>query len=288
MSIFGLKSTFMQLEVKLYKRILISVAIMAIMIAFISLLPIPNPNMILITGLVLCSALFGFGGGAVASVIMFAYSLYFFSTDHSFFDFTVENSQKICVILFSIIVNMLLVSSIKLAEIRAFREVRKLTDMLHQENLQLQSLSFSDALTGVLNRMALRRDYDTYNNREVTVIMIDLDDFKTINDTLGHKEGDRVLRETGALLVETFGREHCYRYGGDEFIIIMAEVPESRCHEMVEEMLKKRPSIALDRSDGFVGYSVGYSHETISGGRKLRDLFADADQNMYSHKRSKK
>ena len=288
MSILGLKSTFMQLEVKLYKRILISTAIMGILIAVISWLHVPNPNMILITGLVLCSALFGFGGGAVSAVIMFVYSLYFFSTDHNFHEFTEENTAKILVVLFGIITNMLLVSSLKLAEIRAFREISNLTSMLHQENQQLQSLSFSDALTGIMNRMALRRDYDTFDNREVTVIMIDLDDFKTINDTLGHKEGDRVLRETGTILIETFGRSHCYRYGGDEFIVIMADVPESRCREMVEEMMKKRPRISLNRNDGLVEYSVGYSHETISGGRKLRDLFADADQNMYNNKRSKK
>ncbi len=282
------KSTLLQLQIKLHKRVILSVALMAVLTTFCSVFQIPNPNMILVTGLVTCSALFGFGGGIVSAIIALVYSLYFFSIDHSFVEFTDLNLQKIYVVVFGIVVNMVLVCSLKHAELRAFREIKELTTMLHQENQQLQSLSFSDALTGVQNRMALRRDYDTFNGREVTVIMIDLDRFKIINDTLGHKEGDRILKETGAMLAKTFGRDQCYRYGGDEFIIIMAEIPESRCRELVAEMMTGRPEIKTRDGEVYAEYSVGYAHERIAGDRSLRDLFADADKNMYENKRSKK
>jgi ABC-type polysaccharide/polyol phosphate export permease len=67
------KATLMQLQVGLPVKILASVAIMTVLIVFVYYFNIPNPNMILIAGLVLCSAMFGFGGGIVAAVIMFFY-----------------------------------------------------------------------------------------------------------------------------------------------------------------------------------------------------------------------
>ena len=68
------KPTLMQIQFKLSTKIIATIVIF---------LKIPNPNMILIVGLVLCSALFGFGGGVIAAVIMLGYTLYFFSTDHT-------------------------------------------------------------------------------------------------------------------------------------------------------------------------------------------------------------
>ena len=88
------KQTLIQLQVSLPKKIVITVVVMVALILFVYYFNIPNPNMILIAGLVLCSALFGFGGGIVAAVIMLGYTLFFFSTDHSFTQFTPQNLQK--------------------------------------------------------------------------------------------------------------------------------------------------------------------------------------------------
>lgn len=79
--------------------------------------------MILIAGLVICSALFGYGGGVVAGVIMFFYTLYFFSTGHSFTEFTPENLQKVGVSLVGIAVDMVFVCALKRAEMHAFAQV---------------------------------------------------------------------------------------------------------------------------------------------------------------------
>lgn len=244
--------------------------------------------MILITGLVICSALFGFGGGGVAALIMFYYTLYFFSTNHSLVEFNGPNLQKVLVSFAGIMVDMFLVCALKQTEVRAFKEVDALAAKLKEENELLHSISFSDALTGVQNRMSLKRDYDTFMDKEVTVMMVDLDRFKIINDTCGHKEGDRVLKETGFLLADTFGRERCYRYGGDEFIIIASDIPEQECRQRIDGMMSKRPSIALNGAEEPVGYSVGFAHETVSETMKLRDLFAIADHDMYVNKRARK
>lgn len=279
------KLTVMQLRVSLPKKILITAGIMFALIFLVYFCKIPNPNMILIAGLVLCSALFGFGGGVVASAIMLGYTLYFFSTDHCFTQFTTENLQKVLVSLIGIAADMLLVCALKQAEIQAFDEVDDLTDRLHRENDKLQHLSLTDALTGIRNRMALRQDYDAYQGHEAAVMMLDLNEFKMINDTSGHEEGDRILRETAALLADTFGTEHCYRYGGDEFLVIVPDISLSDFQEKEESMHPKKP-VLDDKST--VDFSVGIVHGMLENDSSLRTLIADADEKMYEAKRDKK
>ena len=278
------KTTVMQLQVSLPKRILLTSVIMFALILLVYHFNIPNPNMILIAGLVLCSALFGFGGGIVAAVIMLGYSLFFFSTDHSFVHFTPQNMQKVIVSLVGITADMLFVCLLKQAELQAFAEVEQLTQDLHEENEKLQRASLTDALTGIRNRLALRQDYEIYQGKEITVMMLDLNDFKLINDTRGHEEGDRILKETGKLLADTFGVEHCYRYGGDEFLVIVPDLTEEKFKKKLDAMLEKRPAISETRTADF---STGCVHAVLSDRDKLRALIRNADEKMYEAKRDK-
>ena len=281
----GNKTSLMQLQCSLPKKIIITTGIMCALILLVYYCNIPNPNMILIAGLVLCSALFGFGGGIVAAMIMLGYTLFFFSTDNSFTRFTPENLQKVTVSLIGIVADMLLVCSLKQTEIKEFNKIDALTKELHSENEILQYMSMTDALTGIRNRMALRRDYDSYNGHEVTVMMLDINDFKKKNDTYGHDEGDRVLMETGRLLSETFGEEHCYRYGGDEFLVIVPDVSETEFREKLESMKQKSPVLMGDSEAGF---SAGYVHAFLKEPDLLRELISEADERMYDEKHQRK
>ena len=264
----------MQRRVSLPKKILITAAIMFALILFVYHFKIPNPNMILIAGLILSSALFGFGGGIIAAAIMLVYALFFFSTDHSFTQFTLENLQKVGVSLVGIIVDMFLVCFLKQTEVQAFEKVDALTKKLKNENEKLQQMSLTDALTGIRNRMALKNDYELYKNHEVSIMMLDLNDFKMINDTRGHEEGDRILRETGQFLSETFGENHCYRYGGDEFLVIVPDVSEADFNEK------------LNSISWFSGFSVGYVHAVLKDHDMLQALISKADKKMYEAKRA--
>ena len=151
------KPTLMQIQFRLPVKIVCSIAIMAILIAIVFYFNVPNPNMILIAGLVLCSALFGYGGGIVAAAIMLGYTLFFFSTDYSFTQFTPQNMQKVIVSLIGIAADMLFVCALKRAEVREYEEVDELTAQL---NIRKESLStllnhmpalsfYKDAKTGV-------------------------------------------------------------------------------------------------------------------------------------------
>ena len=278
------ETTLMQLQVSLPTKILVTMGIMLVLIVFVYYCNVPNPNMILIAGLVFCSALFGFGGGLVAAVIMVCYTLFFFSTDHSFIHFTPENLQKVAVTLIGVNADMFFVCLLKKAELRAFGKVNDLTKQLHQENELLQQISLTDALTGIRNRMALRQDYDTYQGHEVAVMMIDLNDFKAINDQRGHEEGDRILKETGKLLAGRFGENYCYRYGGDEFLVIVPDITEAEFKKKLDAAMSARP--VIDEAD-CVGFSVGYVHAMLDDPSRLRQLISNADERMYQTKRDK-
>lgn len=149
----------------------------------------------------------------------------------------------------------------------------------------LNDMAYIDVLTGVKNRLALRHDYDMYQGHVVSVMMIDLNDFKVINDTRGHEEGDRILKETGRLLSDAFGASHCYRYGGDEFLIIMPDISASEFHEKLEYMNQNSPVI---EGTSTVQYSVGYVSGMLNDSDVLRTLITSADEKMYEKKRDKK
>ena len=170
------KTTLMQLQVSLPKKIMITTAIMTALILLVYFCNIPNPNMILIAGLVLCSALFGYGGGIVAAVIMLGYTLFFFSTNNSFTQFTPQNMQKVIVSLVGIAADMLLVCELKKAEIREFEVVDELTEQLNiqkesQSSLlnHMPALSFyKDAKTGVY--LACNQAFAEYANKPVSEV----------------------------------------------------------------------------------------------------------------------
>jgi diguanylate cyclase (GGDEF)-like protein len=116
-------------------------------------------------------------------------------------------------------------------------------------------------------------------------MMLDINDFKQKNDTYGHDEGDRVLVETGKLLSETFGEDHCYRYGGDEFLVIVPDVSETEFSEKLESM-RQKGSVLM--GDSKVSFSAGYVHELLKDPDMLRELISKADERMYEEKHQRR
>ena len=91
----------------------LSAVFMGLLIAIVSYFNVPNPNMILITAMVLFTGIGGVVPGAVSAVMMLIYSMYFFSTDHSMFQYTDVNAQKMLVIIFGIVMNFAVVGILK-------------------------------------------------------------------------------------------------------------------------------------------------------------------------------
>lgn len=434
-----------------------SIIIMAVLIVFVFFFNVPNPNMILIAGLVLCSAMFGFGGGAIAGVIMFFYTLYFFSTDYSFTQFTPENLQKVIVSLVGILADMLFVCFLKRTEVASFREVHELTRRLMEEteqtklrlekeldsmtemtqfmgsmsslltnmpamsfskdsetgvylacnqafaeyagkkkpeevvgltdheifdpvtadhfveddkkalsmqgsyiffedvpdafghvtrNLQTTKKKFRDAsgricllgmcvdvteatrakaaeaaklvhdqeeeekqameafykkdverlsyqashdvLTGLYNRLGYDFFISETDLSSVHLLMMDVDNFKPINDNYGHEIGDRVLIKIAETLKKNFRSDDCVcRLGGDEFVVIMVHSdPDHR--DLIRSKIDKINNELADTSDGLPSTSVSVGITYGGEADDAVELLKVADHAMYELKRTGK
>lgn len=158
---------------------------------------------------------------------------------------------------------------------------------------QLQELSIRDALTGLLNRRyieeSLLREISRAlrYNLHLSVVMIDLDHFKTFNDTFGHKAGDTVLKEFGHLLQKHVrGSDIACRFGGEEFTLILPESTKEgalvMCNEIRED-IKKLQITSGAESLGTVTISAGIAMFPEDGETSER-LLAAADSALYRAK----
>ena len=158
------------------------------------------------------------------------------------------------------------------------------------QHAEAESHALTDPLTGLPNAryLALRFEEEAARarrtDRTFQVVMLDLDEFKNVNDTYGHKAGDKMLREV-AHLIEGQLREYDFlaRYGGDEFVALVQEVVGSQVEELCTriETAVSRFSLSLGRNRlARVGISVGTATFGIDG-NTLDQLVVAADNEMY-------
>lgn len=120
-----------------------------------------------------------------------------------------------------------------------------------QTRRQLKNKADRDELTGLLNRSAFNELVDIYKNvkEDIAFLLIDVDHFKSINDTYGHSVGDMALQRVAALLEESFrSNDFPIRYGGDEFAIIMTEFGEAQ-KAVLERKIKYINDALLNPTD---------------------------------------
>lgn len=144
-----------------------------------------------------------------------------------------------------------------------------------------------DTLSGLYNRAALDSVVKgLIKEKNLSVIMIDIDDFKRINDTYGHDCGDRVIEQIAAVIKESFGRHYkCYRLGGDEFVIISDEVDPTKLETHIQKMMKMLADMRT-KWDILPTVSQGYSINKRGEGMDYTQLLKLADERMYQNKRS--
>jgi diguanylate cyclase (GGDEF)-like protein/putative nucleotidyltransferase with HDIG domain len=158
------------------------------------------------------------------------------------------------------------------------------------QHAEAESHALTDPLTGLPNAryLALRFEEEAARarrtDRTFQVVMLDLDEFKNVNDTYGHKAGDKMLREV-AHLIEGQLREYDFlaRYGGDEFVALVQEVVGSQVEELCAriETAVSKFSLSLGRNRfARVGISVGTATFGIDG-NTLDQLVIAADNEMY-------
>ena len=167
-------------------------------------------------------------------------------------------------------------------------DLNELNQALQEDNLTLEAATIRDSLTGVKNRFALRRDYDKYHEKDVHLMMIDIDDFKKVNDTYGHSVGDYLLKKTGDALLDNFGGDYSYRYGGDEFIVIYPDIEEEEFKKIIKNTEAQLEEIYLDEKRLPVHFSAGYVYGKTILHDDLRFMLRSADALLYKAKQTGK
>jgi len=156
----------------------------------------------------------------------------------------------------------------------------------------LSDKAMKDPLTGLLNRRAFNDRINEEADRTrrygdpFSLIMIDLDKFKSINDSFGHDTGDAILAWVGRLLNEhTRAADSAYRIGGEEFAILCpsssGEVTQNAARRLIDVVAGARPPVSFDLT---VTMSAGYATAPIDG-RRPDELFQKADQALLRAKR---
>jgi diguanylate cyclase (GGDEF)-like protein len=165
------------------------------------------------------------------------------------------------------------------------------------QHAESETLALTDALTGLPNARSMQLQFEKEvsrskrTSRPFYFIMFDLDDFKLVNDTFGHKYGDEMLcRIAEVLRGQLRDYDFLARYAGDEFVALVPEVStegiQELCHRIEQIVLDFRLPID-ERRTASVGISIGAA-EYPAQGETLDQIMVAADQNMYSAKASHK
>jgi two-component system cell cycle response regulator len=168
---------------------------------------------------------------------------------------------------------------------------KQLFDQVQAQQRELATLAVTDALTGLYNRRYLasasaQQIANALRHRDpLSLVVLDLDHFKRINDEHGHTQGDAVLAEVGKLLSnEARKGDICARIGGEEFVVLL---PKCLRHDAIAKAHRLREAIAELRPGGIeVTASLGVATFEADSDASFDDLFKRADGAAYASKRN--
>jgi len=184
-------------------------------------------------------------------------------------DFLFYNYLKLIILMSGIMITYLTISTFLFFKIKGI-------------GFQIEKETMIDKATNLLNRKGI----DKYFREDKTLLLIDLDNFKYINDTFGHKKGDETLVYVANLLKEYFKGDIIGRWGGDEFIIFT-----NKSHEKIKRIVNKINKDLQDfqktfdfKLDKILSISCGGS----SANKKREEKFEEADLTLYKVKKTTK
>lgn len=200
------------------------------------------------------------------------------------------------VLLFSLFISWTNINGVR----RAFlddQEKQRQRDELAALNLRLARQASTDALTDVGNRRAFDLALEEYwqqmqrNGRPFSLLLLDIDFFKPFNDHYGHLLGDQCLSEVAGCIRSSLrqGQGEVYRYGGEEFVILLQIADGEELHSLAERLREQVASLAIEhrhRPDTLnqLTISIGASTTEAPCVQQAQDLFAHCDRLLYQAK----
>ena len=179
-----------------------------------------------------------------------------------------------------------------LARVRTHLELKHTRDQLHLVLSEVQRMATIDSLTGVLNRRCLfdlaKREFERSQRygSVFTLLMLDVDHFKRINDTYGHMVGDEVLKSLTQAIqrslrqVDQFGR-----YGGEEFVIVLPESPLNIARQVGDRLRTISSQLSIPTKTDPISLTVSIGIAAYNPQDKaVEDIFERADRALYQAK----
>jgi len=152
---------------------------------------------------------------------------------------------------------------------------------------RIRNLTFKDSLTGLYNRRYFENELerlDTKRQLPISIILADINGLKIINDSFGHKKGDKVLIRSAELLkAETRDEDIIARQGGDEFAILLPQTSQSETEKIIARIKKKTRETKEDELT--VSIALGSAVKTKIE-QNINNVLKEADNNMYQNKLS--
>jgi diguanylate cyclase (GGDEF)-like protein len=170
----------------------------------------------------------------------------------------------------------------------ATRELKAANDQLSDMNTKLSNMAITDGMTKLFNRTEIQRRItectESDSAEPASLIMLDIDNFKRINDTFGHKEGDNVICVLADLMRHFTEEINCAstgRWGGEEFMILLQGIEKDRAFEIAERIRKAFEAVSFQQA----------GHQTVSLGvtQRRESEYGDSfvlrvDQALYKAK----
>lgn len=176
---------------------------------------------------------------------------------------------------------------------KLYQELVSARNRLEDQTRQLKKLSSVDDLTGLMNRRAFNDAVSVLFataiqiGKPISLLLLDIDDFKRINDTYGHCFGDDVLRKVGACLLNTCrSRELVARFGGEEFVFALSGADAENARSFAEGV---RAAITREVSETHpITVSIGVASRFSRHGPSYVELLSQADKALYEAKHTGK
>lgn len=172
-------------------------------------------------------------------------------------------------------------------------KLKQLMRQLNNSNRKFKELASLDAMTKLYNRYSFSEissqifKKSKKNNLDFSLMIIDIDKFKTINDTYGHLVGDIVITHIAKLLKNTLRKDDIIcRYGGEEFMVLLPETSIINSKEIAEKIRKKIESSEVNiGQDRVLFYTASFGVSCFDGDKTIVDVISKADKALYDAKR---
>ena len=175
--------------------------------------------------------------------------------------------------------------------IESLKETRQVLTKTRREADEMNELAHKDPLTGVGSKLAydqqvtklteeMRRGEARYG-----IVMIDMNDLKKLNDTYGHERGNDAIRKTCSVICEVFAHSPVYRFGGDEFVVVV----KGSDYEHVDALVRKfRAAVRASEGQPWEKVNAAIGYALYDGEDTVDEVFRKADYRMYEQKKETK